>query len=54
MKHYKLKVEDIELASKNGIVACWREELDCPVTEVNELSSSVFYDKEVVEIPENN
>lgn len=50
MKHYKLTIEDIELASKNGIVACWCDEFDCPVTEVNDLSSSVFSDKEIVEI----
>ena len=47
--YYVIEVSDIELCSKNGIVACWDEDLDKPIILVSDVSKTLFADNETVE-----
>ena len=52
MKYYLIDITEIDECSKNGIVACWSDDHNCAIVEVNEQSKLIFDGYEIVEICE--
>jgi hypothetical protein len=49
MIYYVIEESDIDACSANGIVACWSEVLDKPITAVCDKSTELFQNNETTE-----
>jgi hypothetical protein len=50
MDYYVITEIEIQTCSDAGIVACWNDDLQCPIVSVTDESAAIFSSKEVVTI----